>query len=67
MSGRRWFQEHYPQGIVWEYDPDKPFTLLHWASDYIVITYLGFPYRIPDKIDGKPTIALTRASEDRRK
>jgi len=56
MSGRRWFQEHYPQGIVWGYDVDKPFKLLSWASEFIEISYLSIHYRIPHKIDRQPTI-----------
>ena len=54
--GKRGVQEHYPQGIVWEYDVDKPFKLHIWASEFIEITYLGIPYRIPPKVDGEPTI-----------
>ena len=27
-AGKRWILEHYPQGIVWEYDVDKLFKLL---------------------------------------
>ncbi len=57
--GKRWPQELHPQGIVWEYDVDKPFKLLSWASEFIELTYLGIPYRIPSRIDDKPTIAKT--------
>ncbi len=49
--GKRWLQDHYPQGIVWEYDVDKPFRLHAWAAEFIELTYLG----ILD-VDGKPTI-----------
>ncbi|MCW4051238.1 MAG: hypothetical protein NWE89_16055 [Candidatus Bathyarchaeota archaeon] len=55
-TGRNWLQEHYPQGIVLEYDPDKPFKLHIWASEFIELTYQGIPYRIPTKVEGKPTI-----------
>jgi len=55
-AGKTCIQEHYPQGIVWEYDVDKPFKLLSWASEFIEITYLGIPYRIHHTADGKPTI-----------
>jgi len=58
-AGKTWVQEHYPQGIVWEYDVDKPFKLLSLASEFIELTYLGIPYRIPHMADGKPTIAKT--------
>jgi hypothetical protein len=54
--GKTWLQEHYPQGIDWEYDPDKPFKLHSWALDFIQITYLGISYRIPNRVDGKPTL-----------
>jgi hypothetical protein len=55
-AGRNWFQEHYPQGIVYEYDVDKPFKLHSVAAEFAEITYLGIPYRIPNEVDGKPTI-----------
>ena len=55
-AGKRWIQEHYPQGIVWEYDPDKPFKLHSMAVEFIELTYLGIPYRIPTEVAGKPTI-----------
>jgi len=57
--GKREVQEHYSQGIVWEYDVDKPFKLLSWASEFIELTYLGVSYRIPRMADDKPTIAKT--------
>ena len=56
-AGKNWLQEHHPQGIVWEYDVDKPFKLHSVAAEFVEITYLGIPYRIPHKVDGKPTIA----------
>jgi len=55
-AGKAWIQEHHTQGIVWEYDVDKPFKLLSWASEFIELICLGIPYRIPSRIDGKPTI-----------
>jgi len=58
-AGKTWVQKHYPQGIVWEYDVDKPFKLLSWASEFIELTYLGIPYRIPSRIDDKQTIKKT--------
>ena len=64
MSGRRWFQEHYPQGIIWEYDVDKPFKLLSWASEFIELTYLGIPYRIPSRTDGELTIKKALKESD---
>ena len=35
--GKRWLQGHYPQGIVWEYDVDKPFRLQAWAAEFVEI------------------------------
>ncbi len=61
--GKAWLQDHYPQGIVWEYDIDKPFRLHGWAAEFIELTYLGIPYRIPPEIDGKPTIKKARSCE----
>ncbi len=54
--GKNRLQEHHPQGIVWEYDPDKPFKLHSMAAEFAELTYLGIPYRIPHEVDGKPTI-----------
>jgi len=54
--GKAWLQDHHPQGIVWEYAPDKPFKLHSVAAEFVELTYLGIPYRIPHKADGKPTI-----------
>ena len=54
--GKRWLQNHYLQGIVWEYNVDKPFKLHAWAAEFIELTCLGIPYRIPPEVDGKPTI-----------
>ena len=34
-------QDHYPQGIVWEYDVDMPFKLQAWAAKFIELTCLG--------------------------
>jgi len=55
-AGKAWLQEHHLQGIVWEYDVDKPFKLHGWAAEFIELTCLGIPYRMPNKIDGTPTI-----------
>jgi len=52
----KWIQDHHPQGIVREYDPDKPFKLHSMAAEFIELTYLGIPYRIPSRIDDKLTI-----------
>jgi len=31
-TGKNWLQEHHPQGIIWEYNPDKPFKLHSMAA-----------------------------------
>ena len=49
-AGKRWLQ-----GIVWEYNVDKPFRLYAWAAEFIEFTCLGIPYRIPLGVDGQPT------------
>jgi len=58
-AGKDWLQEHHPQGIVWEYDPDKPFKLHGMTAEFAELTYLGIPYRIPHKVEGKTTIRKT--------
>jgi len=55
-AGKTWLQDHHLQGIVWEYDVDKPFRLHAWAAEFIELTCLSIPYRIPPDVDGKPTI-----------
>jgi len=61
-ASRNWIQEHHPQGIVWEYDVDKPFKLISWASEFIELTYLGIPYRIPHMIENKQTMHALKNS-----
>ena len=61
-SGKNWFKEHYPKGIFWEYDPDKPFKLNSVTAEFIELTYLGIPYRIPPDVDGKPTVKKASAN-----
>lgn len=58
-AGKTWIQEHHPQGIIREYDPDKPFKLHSVAAEFVELTYLGVSYRIPHMTDDKPTIAKT--------
>ncbi len=44
--GKKWFTEHYPKGIVYEYDEDKPFELKSMGADFVeVICPLHIPYR----------------------
>ena len=49
--GNRWLQ-----GIIWEYDVEKPFRLHAWAAEFMELTCLGIPCRIPPDVDGKPTV-----------
>ena len=55
-TGKDWILEHHPQGIVWEYDVDKPLRLQGWAAKFIEFTYPG--HTLPDTlwVDGQPTI-----------
>lgn len=57
--GKKWFTEHYPQGIVWEYDPDKPFDLRSMGANFVEVTCpMGIPYRFPVYIDGEITFHM---------
>ncbi len=62
--GRKWFTEHYPQGIVYEYDPDGTFDLKSMGSDFVeVLCPLHIPYRFPIYIDGD--ITFNTADKDK--
>ena len=38
--GKIWISEPHLQGIIWEYDPDKPFRLQGWrAAGYHEMTF----------------------------
>lgn len=57
--GRKWFTEHYPQGIVYEYDPDGTFDLKSMGADFVeVICPLHIPYRFPIYIDEEITFNM---------
>jgi len=61
--GKKWFTEHYPKGIVYEYDENGEFTLdsmMVVASKAIpqIICPLGIPYRLPADIDGQTTFRM---------
>ncbi len=50
--GKKWFTEAYPQGIVYEYDPDGTFDIKSMGADFVeVLCPMGIPYRLPTKID----------------
>ena len=54
--GKKWFTEHYPQGIVYEYDPDGTFELKSMGATFVeVLCPMGIPYRIRTYIDGVMT------------
>ena len=55
-AGKTWTLKHHPQGIVWELNLDKPFTLHSVAAEFVELNNLGVSYRIPHEVDGKPTI-----------
>lgn len=55
-AGKAWVQEHYPKGIVWDLNLDKPFKLHRVAAEFVELSSLGVSYRIPHRADGKPTI-----------
>jgi len=49
--GKAWLQDHYSQGIVWEYDVDKPFKLQGWAAEFMELTCLGIPTGFSPDVD----------------
>jgi len=66
--GRKWFTEHYPKGIVYEYDEDGIFRL---DAMYVVdrqaiaqiLCPMGIPYRIPGDIGGHTTFRVVDRKE----
>ncbi len=57
--GKKWFTEHYPQGIVYEYDPDGTFDLKSMGADFVeVICPMGIPYRLPVYVEGEITFNM---------
>ena len=57
--GKKWFTEHYPQGIVYEYDVNEPFDLKSMGADFVeVICPLHIPYRFPIYIDEEITFNM---------
>lgn len=67
-EGKKWFTEHYPQGIVYEYDENGTFRLdAMMVVDRQVIAQIicpmGIPYRIPANIDGMTTFKMTDREE----
>jgi len=55
-DGKNWIQDNYPQGIVWELNLDKPFTLHSVSDEFVELSNLGVSYRIPHEVNGKPTV-----------
>ncbi len=65
--GKKWFTKHYPPGIVYEYDENKPFELKSMGDDFVeVICPLHIPYRIPIYVDGEITFNMADKETDAR-
>ena len=63
--GKKWFTENYPQGIVYEYDPDKPFDIKSMGAHFVeVICPMGIPYRFPIYVDGEITFNMADQEAD---
>ncbi len=61
--GKKWFTETYPQGVVYEYDPDGTFDLKSMGADFVeVICPMGIPYRFPVYVEGE--IAFNMADKE---
>jgi len=59
--GQKWFTEHYPKGIVYEYDEEKPFDIRSMGADFVEVTCpLGIPYRFPIQIEGDITFNMAK-------
>ena len=55
-AGKAFMAKHYPQGIVWEYNPDGLWRLKSVSAEDIELTcQMGIPYRLPHKVDGEQT------------
>jgi len=55
-AGKKFMTDHYPQGIVYEYDPEGTFTLRSvGARDVELLCPMGIPYRLPHKVEGEQT------------
>ncbi len=66
--GREWFTEHYPKGIVYEYDENEIFTLdsmsvVDRQAIAQILCPMGIPYRIPGDIDGQTTFRVVDRKE----
>lgn len=58
-EGKKWMVEHYPPGIVWDYDPDKPFQLLAATAKTFEITQDGIPLGVPHEYLRKSEVNKT--------
>ena len=66
--GRKWFTEHYPKGIVYEYDENGEFTIdsmtvVKKKAIAQIICPLGIPYRLPADIEGQTTFKMVERAE----
>lgn len=57
--GKKWFVEHYPKGIVYEYDENGPFDLKSMGAEFVeVLCPMGIPYRLPNYINDEITFKM---------
>ncbi len=61
--GKKWFAEHYPKGIVYEYDENGEFRLnsmivVDEQAIAEIICPLGISYRILANIDGQTSFRM---------
>lgn len=55
-TGKKFMADHYPQGIVYEYDPEGTFTLRSVGAEEVeLLCPMGIPYRLPHKVEEKQT------------
>lgn len=54
--GKEFMKEHYPEGIVYEYNPEGTFELKGVAAEFVeFICPMGIPYRMPHKVGEEKT------------
>ena len=59
-EGRKWIVELYPPGILWDYDPEKPFDLVAATATYFEVTQDGIPLSVPHKFFRKSSQEATQ-------
>ena len=59
-AGKKYMAENYPQGVLFEYDPEGVFGLHAIAAKFVaLIDQMGIPYRFPHEIEGETTWSRT--------